>query len=117
MNDRLVFPSKHAHTDELVLMASRMAGKNDVAAVHLALPERPTYEELMSYQAIAAANNLELKVYANGLSLRPRPARPQPETSRGHDARSPRVLTAARSVQHHLAAWNAGFSGLSEGIR
>jgi hypothetical protein len=71
MNEEIT-ASPSRKLDELVEIASRLAGSRDLGAVHLTIPARPTSDELQHYHAIADANERSLSVTAIGLTLRPK---------------------------------------------
>jgi hypothetical protein len=83
MNERVTF-SENSQTDELVAIAARIAGTDGLGAVHIAVAERPTYDDLRYYHELARANGLLLTVSAHGLSLRPNVTKPVPAKQPAH---------------------------------
>ncbi|HEY7035222.1 MAG TPA: hypothetical protein VH482_28040 [Thermomicrobiales bacterium] len=131
--------------DAVMEIACRLAGKDAIGGIHVAISERPTYDELVYYRTMAEAYGLSLTLQADTIALRPLPT-PDPEiaervpalvlatwlpraeellASGWHGARrlvrlaisANRLPTAMRFVRDHAANWNAGFQGLHEGIR
>ncbi len=117
--------SEHDRILELVATASRLVGKEGVTAIHIALPERPTYSDLRYYRELAETKGFALIVTNSALILRLKQTFPQmagqevpgqpaglmePErlsegTSRGSVNR---VKSGVLSFQNHISAWNAG---------
>lgn len=57
--------------DEEMEIASRLAGREDVRAIHIVLAERPTYDALLRYRQLAEARGLTLTLTADLIVLRP----------------------------------------------
>jgi hypothetical protein len=64
--------------DEVMEIASRLAGQDAVGAIHVVVGERPTYDDLLHYRQLAEANGLTLTLTADSVVLRP-PHPPDPE--------------------------------------
>jgi hypothetical protein len=131
--------------DEVMEIACRLAGTDAIGGIHIAISDRPTYDELVYYRSLAEGYGLSLTLKADTIVLRPLP-KPDPELSERvpalalstwlpragellaggwHEARAfvrtaisaGRLPAAAHVVRDHATHWNAGFQGLHEGIR
>jgi hypothetical protein len=131
--------------DEVMEVACRLAGTDAIGGIHVAISERPTYDELVYYRSMAEAFGLSLTLKADTIVLRPLP-KPDSDVAEHvpalalstwlpragelvvggwHGARrvtasaltSSRLPAAARFLHDHVANWNAGFQGLHDGIR
>jgi hypothetical protein len=114
-----------------------MAGTDDIGAIHITVPERPTFDELRLFRRIAACHGLTLTMTADSIILRPKSIDLELAESApalGVAALLPSLGKAAGGTWHrvhdrvsaspmihrlhdHAAHWNAGFQGLSEGTR
>ncbi|HEY7035446.1 MAG TPA: hypothetical protein VH482_29165 [Thermomicrobiales bacterium] len=131
--------------DEVMEIACRLAGQDAIGGIHVAITERPTYDELMYYRSMAEAYGLSLTLKADTIVLRPLPTS-DPEVAEHvpaltlstwlpragellaggwHGAHgfaraaisAGRLPAAGRFLHDHVAHWNAGFQGLHDGVR
>jgi hypothetical protein len=120
--------TKHHQVDDTVKIATRLAGTAEIGAIHVAVGDRPTYDELRHYRDLADSHALTLSMTADSIVLRPRPS--EPEIAEAAPALGiarllpgigitavRRTRSGARWLHAHSAAWNLGFHGLSEGTR
>jgi hypothetical protein len=137
-------PSTHRRMDDAIEVAMRLAGTDAIGAIHVAIVERPTYDELRHYRYLAEVHGLTLTMTGDSIILRPRPVDPEaaeqvPELGlaallpeirvvAGDAWRRMHVWSAATAATHgvrmgtrwlhdHATNWNAGFRGLHEGVR
>ena len=61
-----------ASTDVLITAACRVAGSDEIGAIHVVTSRRPTYAELLRFRQLASARDLELSVDASSVTVRPR---------------------------------------------
>ncbi|MEA2531275.1 MAG: hypothetical protein QOG89_2919 [Thermomicrobiales bacterium] len=112
--------------DDVMDIASRLAGHDAVGAIHVAVADRPTYDDILHYRRLAEANGLSLTLTVDSVVLRPLPEKNDGETrydfpgpNRG--VWGPALGNAAERAWHwlhrHASSWQAGFQGLNEGTR
>lgn len=123
--------------DEVMAIASCLAGRDAIGAIHVATNERLSYDQLVHYRRVAGANGLMMWVSANSIVFRPRPDDPRDAewqsarrelamrlggVSTTLHAAGTRLTTAGRrlvtgSLLRNVSEWSAGFQGLTEGTR
>jgi hypothetical protein len=122
--DEGISPASLRRLEEAIDVASRMAGTDDIGAIHVTIAERPTYDELRQFREIAACHGLTLTMTAESIILRLKPNDPEVAAhapALGVAALLPSLGGVAGQTWHRLhdraARWNLGFQGLSEGTR
>lgn len=129
--------------DEVVMIASHLAGRGVNGAIHVVVNERPGYHDLLHLRGMAESNGLTLTVTADGVVFLAKALSvPSPEEEcrvfweeveavrrriggAWHAVRArfaagadgPREAPALNWLLTHVVAWNAGFTGLNEGTR
>jgi len=95
--------SAHWHLDEVMEIASRLAGHDVVGSIHVVLGERPTYDALLHYRQLAEASGLTLTLTADSVVLRP-PHPPEPRAIEDIPTRAPgRWTRALRTIAGQFA--------------
>jgi len=111
--------------DEVLEVACRLAGRDAIGSLHVAIDERPTYDQVLHYRRLAEAFGLTLTLEADSLVLRPLPRveseRPTPlpvpaiQRRRSETRSGPASRPAGRWpavldwLQSRVAGWIAGF--------
>jgi hypothetical protein len=82
--------------DVLIKAACRVAGSDEIGAIHVVTSRRPTYAELMRYRQLAGARDLDLNVDASSVTVRPHNRREAQcsEIDLPHDLRPPSNVSA-----------------------
>jgi hypothetical protein len=120
--------TRHQRVDDTVEIATRLAGGAEIGAIHVALGDRPTYDELRHYRGLADAHELTLNLTSDSIVLRPRQSEPEiAEAAPALGIARPlpgigttairRARSGARWLHAHVIVWNLGFHGLNEGTR
>jgi len=83
-------PSTAERLDEVLEVACRLAGRDAIGSMHLAIDERPTYDQLLHYRRMAEAFGLSLTLEADSLVLRPL-SRPEPARATSVPGHAPQL--------------------------
>lgn len=118
----------HGYPDQFheeVARACRFAASSgDVGAVHVFAGRRPTAEEITFFRRYAESHGLLMAIHNDGRVAvrRPRAVAPAPDQQARPSVRPALALERLAALrlnwpQRQLQGWDAGFSGLKDGIR